>query len=133
MWKCPKCARTFDRTNQDHYCTEFNAIDEYIEAQPDDVQPELRELRATIRAAAPDALEKISWRMPTFWQGTNLIHFAAFKKHIGLYPGPEAIEAFADRLASYRTTKGAIQLPLSRPLDRALVTDIVRWRLAHLS
>ena len=109
-----------------------SAVDEYIAEQPEAVQPELRALRATIHAAAPNAHEKISWSMPTFWQGENLIHFAAFKHHIGLYPGPEAIEAFADRLALYRTSKGAIQLPLDRPLDHDLIADIVQWRLDHL-
>ena len=107
-------------------------IDAYIASQPDDVQPMLNEIRTTIRAAAPDAIEKISWRMPTFWQRKNLIHFAAFKHHIGLYPGPEAIDALADRLAGYRSSKGAIQLPLDKPVDRQLISDLVIWNLAHL-
>jgi uncharacterized protein YdhG (YjbR/CyaY superfamily) len=67
--------------------------------------------------------------MPTFWQGENLIHFAAFKKHIGLYPGGEAIPEFAERLAGYKTSKGAIQLPLGKPIDYELIRDIVRWRV----
>ena len=108
-------------------------IDAYIAAQPGDVRPMLNEIRATIRAAARDAIEKISWRMPTFWQGKNLIHFAAFKHHIGLYPGAEAIDALADRLAGYRTSKGAIQLPLDKPVDRQLISDLVSWNLAHLA
>lgn len=108
-------------------------IDAYIVSQPDDVQPMLNEIRATIRATAPDAIEKISWRMPTFWQGKNLVHFAAFKHHIGLHPGPEAIDAFADRLVGYRTSKGAIQLPLDKPVDHQLISDLVSWNLAHLA
>ncbi len=108
-----------------------SAVDEYIAEQPEAVQPELRALRATIHAAAPNALEKISWSMPTFGRASISSHFAAFKHHIGL-PRPEAIEAFADRLALYRTSKGAIQLPLDRPLDHDLIADIVQWRLDHL-
>ena len=106
-----------------------NGIDEYIAAQPEGVRPLLQNIRETIRAAAPEATEKISWRMPTFWQGENLIHFAAFKKHIGLYPGGEATSVFAERLADYKTSKGAIQLPLGKSIDYELVTDIVRWRV----
>ncbi|MCL2149781.1 MAG: DUF1801 domain-containing protein [Dehalococcoidia bacterium] len=104
-------------------------IDEYIAEQDAAVRPLLDAVRDTIRAAAPDAVEKIVWRMPTFWQGDNLIHFAAFKHHIGIYPGSEAVGVFADRLASYKTSKGAIQLPPDRPLDHALIADIARWRV----
>ncbi len=131
MWKCPKCGRTFKNTEQDHFCLKPNSIDEYIAAQPEDVRPLLQSIRGTIRAAAPEAIEKIAWRMPTFWQGENLIHFAAFKKHIGLYPGGEATAAFADRLTGYKTSKGAIQLPFGKPIDYKLIADIVRWRLEH--
>lgn len=105
------------------------SIDEYIAAQPEDVRPLLQSIRKTIRAAAPKAAEKIAWQMPTFWQDENLIHFAAFKKHIGLYPGGEATSAFAERLAGYKTSKGAIQLPLDKAIDHELITDIVRWRI----
>ena len=71
--------------------------------------------------------------MPTFWQGENIIHFAAFKKHIGLFPGGKATSVFADRLAEYKTSKGTIQLPLDRPIDHELIIDIVKWRLAQRS
>lgn len=131
MWKCPKCGRTFKNTEQEHFCVKPNSIDEYIAVQPEEVRPLLQSIRETIRAAAPEATEKISWQMPTFWQGGNLIHFAAFKKHIGLYPGGEATTAFADRLTGYKTSKGTIQLPLGKPIDYELITDIVRWRLEH--
>lgn len=67
--------------------------------------------------------------MPTFWQGENLIHFAVFKKHIGLYPGGEATAAFAERLSGYKTSKGAVRLPLGKPIDYELIADIVRWRV----
>lgn len=166
MWKCPKCGRAFKNMEQDHFCVKPSSIDEYIAAQPEAVRPLLQSIRETIRAAAPEATEKISWQMPTFWvptksrdfvgrggateqseclpqggcsstksattrQGENLIHFAAFKKHIGLYPGGEATSEFAERLAGYKTSKGAIQLPLGKPIDYELITDIVRWRLEH--
>ncbi|MBW7571257.1 iron chaperone [Caproiciproducens faecalis] len=129
MWKCPKCGREFKNTEQDHFCVKPNSIDQYIAVQPEDVRPLLQSIRETIRAAAPEAAEKISWQMPTFWQGENLIHFAAFKKHIGLYPGGEATAEFAERLIGYKTSKGAIQLPIGKPIDYELITDIVRWRV----
>ena len=84
----------------------------------------LMRVRELLREAAPEALEKIAWQMPTYWQKENLIHFAAFKKHIGLYPGPEAIEVFAERLKGYKTSKGAIQLPLGAPLERTVTVSI---------
>jgi uncharacterized protein YdhG (YjbR/CyaY superfamily) len=132
-WKCPKCGREFKNTNQDHFCVKINAVDEYIAAQAVEVQPLLQSIRETIRASAPYATEKISWRMPTFWQGENLVHFAAFKKHIGLYPGGEAVGVFAKRLTGYKTSKGAIQLPLDKPIDHELIADIVRWRVENLN
>lgn len=133
MWKCPTCGREFKNIEQGHFCGKFSNIEEYIAIQSEDVQPLLQSIRETIRAAAPEAIEKISWQMPTFWQGENLIHFAAFKKHIGLYPGGEATSEFAERLVGYKTSKGAIQLPLGKPIDDQLITDIVRWRINKLS
>lgn len=129
MWKCPKRGREFKNTEHDHLCVKPNDIDEYIAAQPENVRPALQSIRETIRAAAPEAAEKISWRMPTFWQGENLIHFAAFKKHIGLYPGGGAASEFAERLTGYKTSKGTIRLPLGKPIDYELITDIARWRV----
>ena len=107
-------------------------IDEYIKAQPGEILPILVKIRDTIRRAAPGATEKISWNMPTFWQNENLIHFAVFKRHIGIYPGNEAIEAFAGRLVTYETSKGAIRLPLDKPIDYELISDITRWRAARV-
>lgn len=75
MWKCPKCGRAFARQNQDHYCIRPQNIDEYISAQDESVRPRLMEIRAILRAAIPDAEERMSWSMPTFWKGRNLIHF----------------------------------------------------------
>jgi uncharacterized protein YdhG (YjbR/CyaY superfamily) len=132
MWKCPRCGREFKNTAQEHFCLKPNNIDEYIDAQPEDIKATLQGIRDTIRACAPKAIEKISWQMPTFWQGENLIHFAAFKKHIGLYPGGEATAKFAERLAGYKTSKGAIQLSLDKPIDYELISDIVRWRVEQV-
>ena len=132
MWKCPKCGRVFKNLNQDHFCVKPHSIDEYIVSQPEEVRALLQSIRETIRTAAPDAVEKISWQMPTFCQKENLLHFAAFKKHIGIYPGGDAIVVFAKRLEGYKTSKGAIQFPLGKPIDNELITDIVRWRLENL-
>ena len=128
MWKCPKCGRLFKNTNQDHYCGEApKSIEDYISRQPIEIQPFLWQVNETIRAALPEAVEKISWSMPTYWQKRNLIQFAAFKKHIGLYPGPEAVAAFAPRLSEFKTSKGAIQLPYDRPLPLTLIGEIAEW------
>lgn len=129
MWQCPECGKEFKKLDQNHFCGEINTIDEYIAGQPAEIQPILRKVRETIRRAAPDAKEKISWRMPTFWQAENLIHFAAFKNHIGIYPGGEAVGIFAERLTDYKTSKGAIQFPLNKPVDYALIADITKWRV----
>ena len=130
MWKCPKCGRTFKKQGQSHYCGKApETIEEYIAAQPEEVQPYLTELRNALRAALPEAEERISWSMPTKWKNHNIIHFAGFKNHAGLYPGPEAVLEFAERLTEYRTSKGTIQLPYSRPVPAELVSDIARWCL----
>ncbi|MDR2231709.1 MAG: DUF1801 domain-containing protein [Tannerella sp.] len=105
-------------------------IDDYISMQPEQIQILLIKIRQTIREAAPDSIEKISWRMPTFWQGENLIHFAAFKKHIGIYPGDLLLTPFTERIAGYKSSKGAIQFPFDKPIDYELIADITRYRLA---
>lgn len=76
------------------------------------------------------AKEKMSWQMPTFWQTENLIHFAAFKNHIGIYPGGEATAVFAERLTDYKVSKGTIQLHLNKPIPYDLIEDITRWRVS---
>ncbi len=129
MWQCPNCQRTFRAAGQHHFCGKIETIDQYISEQAEEVRPILQKIRETIKAAAPDAIEKISWQMPTFWQGENLIHFAAAKKHIGIYPGGEATAVFADRLMEYHTAKGTIQLPLHIPIPFDLIADITRWRV----
>ena len=107
----------------------YTTIDEYIALFPSDVQDRLQAMRSAIRAAAPEATEKISYQMPTFHQNGNVVHFAAFKNHIGFFPGASGVEAFADRLTAYKTSKGTIQLPFSEPLPLELVKEITRWRV----
>lgn len=109
------------------------SIDEYISEFPEDIQSLMKKLRATIKKAVPEATEKISWQMPTFYLKGNLIHFAGHKKHIGLYPGIEAMEAFKEELTSYKTTKGGIQLPYDKPLPLSLVTKIVKFNIKRNS
>lgn len=127
VWKCPKCGREFSRQNQDHYCVKPQNIDEYIAAQDERIQPRLKQLRSIIRAAAPEAEERMSWSMPTYWKGRNIIHFAGFKKHVGLYPGDEATGVFADELKDYDVSKGTIRLPHDRELPAELITRIAQW------
>ena len=128
MWKCDKCGKEFKNTNQDHYCSEKpKTIDDYISAQSEELWPLLNQVRDTIRKALPYAEERISWSMPTYWNKQNIIHFAAFKKHIGLYPGDKAVEHFSQRLTEYKTSKGAVQFPYSKPLPLELITEIAKW------
>ena len=135
MWQCPKCGRNFKKTNQDHYCgTKITTIEEYIMSQDEEIRPILQKIRQTIKKAAPQSTEKISWRMPTFWQGENLIHFAAFKKHIGIYPGDlNNLLPFEQRLSGYKTSRGAILFPLDKPVDYKLIEEIVRYRVSEVS
>lgn len=102
-------------------------IDVYIAAFPAEIQDRLQSIRQAVRRLAPDAVEKISYQIPTFALHGNLVHFAAFRHHIGLYPGTMAIETFAQELADYSTSKGAIQFPLDRPLPLPLIEKIVRF------
>jgi uncharacterized protein YdhG (YjbR/CyaY superfamily) len=128
MWQCPKCGREFKNASQNHFCGESEkTIDAYIAEQPEGVQPLLNQVRDAIRAAIPDAEERISWRMPTFWKKHNIIHFAAFNNHIGLYPGAEAVVHFADRLADYKSSKGAVQFPYKKPIPLELIAEIAKW------
>lgn len=128
MWQSPKCNREFKNRNQDQFCGEPpKTIDSYIAEQPESVQLSLNQVRDTIRTALPDPEERISWSMPTYWGKHNIIHFAAFKKHIGLYPGEKAIKYFADRLTEYKTRKGAVQFPYNVPIPFELIGEIAKW------
>lgn len=109
----------------------FKSIDEYIATFPVEVQVLLEELRATIKAAAPEAEEKISYQMPTFFLTGNLVHFAAYRKHIGFYPSSSGIQAFKRELSVFKGAKGSVQFPLDRPLPLELVGRIVKYRVAE--
>lgn len=104
-------------------------IDEYIATFPKTIQDLLEKLREVIKDAAPSAEEAIRYRMPTFRLKHNLVHFAAFKKHIGFYPTSSGVEAFKEELSPYKTSKGAIQFPLDKPLPFDLVRKIVQFRV----
>ena len=104
-------------------------IEKYISEQPESIQPLLTDVLQTIRAALPDATEKISWQMPTFWRGRNLIHFAAQKNHLGIYPGAAAMAHFAPQLTGHKTSKGAVQFPykLFGAEQLKLIAEIAAW------
>lgn len=130
MWTCPKCGRSFRAENQSHTCGKApETVEAYILAQDEELRGRLQTLRQLLIERLPGAVEKISWSMPTYWKGRNLIHFAAQKKHIGLYPGPEAVAFFAEKLdgAGLKYSKGAIQLPCSKELPLELIAEIADW------
>ena len=104
-------------------------IDEYIASFPKDIQVILEKLRTTIRKAAPDAAEIISYQIPTFTLKGNLVHFAAYKKHIGFYPTPTGIEVFKKELSAYEGAKGSVRFPLDKPIPFNLISKIVRFRV----
>ena len=106
-------------------------IAEYIAGYPYEIQQLLNLMRETIRNAAPEAIEKISYGMPTFFLNGNLVHFAICKNHIGFYPTPTGIIAFQKELAIYKTSKGAIQFPMDKPLPLALISEIVKFRVVE--
>jgi uncharacterized protein YdhG (YjbR/CyaY superfamily) len=112
--------------------TSAKSIDSYIGGFSPEVQEKLQAMRTAIREAAPEAQERISWAMPTFWQKRNIAHFAAHARHIGFYPGSEAIEAFAERLKPYKTSKGAVQIPMDAALPLDLIRDMVRYNIERL-
>ena len=109
--------------------TNYNSIDEYIATVPKEIQEKLEELRAVIKEVVPEAQEKISYQMPTFTLKGNLVHFAAFKNHIGFYPTPSGITAFDDELAIYKRAKGSVQFPINQPLPLELIRKIVKFRV----
>ena len=109
--------------------TELGSMDKYIAGFPKQVQELLQKLRATIRKAAPEAEETINYAIPTFILKGNLVHFAAFKNHIGFYPAPSGIEAFKKELSVYEGAKGSIKFPMEKPLTFGLITKIVKFRV----
>ncbi|WML56126.1 DUF1801 domain-containing protein [Neobacillus sp. PS2-9] len=109
----------------------FNSIDEYILQFPLELQEKLQALRKVIKESAPDAKEKISYQMPTFVLHRNLVHFAAYKNHIGFYPTSRGIEAFKHKISDYKSSKGAVQFPLDQPLPYELISEIVKFSVAE--
>ena len=108
---------------------ETKDIDEYIKGFPKEVQDRLQKLREIIKEAAPDAEEKISYGIPTFTLKGNLVHFAAYKKHIGFYPTPSGVEKFKNEISVYVWSKGAVQFPLDKPVPYELIREIVAFRV----
>jgi len=107
--------------------------DAYIASFPVDVQTKLEQVRSTVKAVAPDAVEVISYSLPAFkLHGAMLVWFAAHTNHIGLYPRASAIEAFADKLKTYKFAKGSIQFPFDKPLPLDLITEIVKFRVGEI-
>jgi uncharacterized protein YdhG (YjbR/CyaY superfamily) len=107
----------------------FRSIDEYIRSFPVDVRKKLTELRKVIQAQAPQAQEKISYQIPTFYLMGNLVHFAAYSKHIGFYPTSSGIRAFRNKLTKYKHSRGAVQFPLEEPLPMNLIRRMVKFRV----
>lgn len=107
----------------------YKNIDEYISSFPGEVQEKLQQIRTIIARHAPGAQEVISYGIPTFRLNGNLVHFAAFKEHLGFYPGATGIEAFGDQLGKYHTSKGTVQFPLDKPIPVKLIADIVKFRV----
>ncbi len=104
-------------------------MDEYIAGFPKSVQDILQKIRETIAAAAPEAEETINYRMPTFKLKGNLVHFAAYKNHIGFYPAPSGLDAFKNEISLYKNAKGSVQFPIDKPIPYELITKIVKFRL----
>lgn len=107
----------------------YKDITSYIKSFPKEVQPILETLRVTIKKSAPKAEEAIKYGIPTFVLGDNLVHFGAYKSHIGFYPASSGISAFAKELSRYETSKGTVQFPLDQKLPLALIAKIVKWRV----
>ena len=107
----------------------YNNIDEYIALYPNDVKELLEQVRETIRKAAPNATETINYGIPTFQLNGNLVHFAAYKKHIGFYPGAAGIAEFKDILTEYETSKGTVQFPLDKSIPYELISQITEFRV----
>jgi len=104
-------------------------IDEYLKSYPANIQLLLIQMRSTIRNAAPEAIETIAYGIPTFKFNGNLVHFGAYKDHIGFYPTPRAIEVFKSEFSKYETSKGTVKFPIDEPLPLDLVTRVVEYRL----
>lgn len=109
-----------------------HTVETYIAQFPAPIQEICHAIRTAILSAAPDATEKISYGIPTYYLGENLIHFGVMKNHIGLYPTSDGVTAFAERLSEYQTSKGTIQFPLSRPIPYDLIREITAYRVRQM-
>jgi uncharacterized protein YdhG (YjbR/CyaY superfamily) len=113
--------------------TNFKSVDEYIKTFPSDIQNILKQVRQTIKKAAPEAEETINYQIPTFKLNGNLVHFAAFKNHIGFYPAPSGLKAFEKEISKYKSSKGSVQFPIDEPIPMALISRIVKYRVKENS
>lgn len=107
----------------------YETIDDYINQYDEELKEKLQNIRNAIMKIDNTLVEKMSWGMPTFWKNGNIIHFAVNKKHIGVYPGPEAIVKFSKELNCYTTFKGTIQFPINKPIPYDLISKIVKFNL----
>jgi len=126
MWVCPNCKTELEHVRMVQNCF-GNPVLEYIQLQPLEIQEILYMVRNAILEVLPDALETMSWQMPTYRVKTNIIHFAANKNHLGIYPGSKAIEHFNVVLTSYKHSKGAIIFPFKQPIPLKLIQEITLW------
>jgi uncharacterized protein YdhG (YjbR/CyaY superfamily) len=111
----------------------MNAVDDYISGFPPEVRKILVEIRKIIRKVAPEATETMSYGIPTFKMGQNLVHFAGFKSHVGFYPGPSGIVAFRKEISGYKWAKGSVQFPLEKPIPYDLIKSITEFRVKEIN
>lgn len=127
MWKCPKCGREFQRTNQGHYCGKAPTnVDEYIELQAFEAHAHSKELRSIILNNIPDVREHIAWSMPVYEREKRSVSFAACKRHVSLYVDFEILEKFKSQLSEFESKKNAIYLPYNKTLPADLIKDIIK-------
>lgn len=110
----------------------YQNIDEYIASYPVEVQEILQKIRQVVQKEAPEATEKISYGIPTYYLHENLVHFAAYKKHIGFYPTSSGIEAFKAEIGEYKWSRGTVQFPLDKPMPYELIRKMVRFRVKEV-
>lgn len=127
MWKCPKCGREFQRTNQGHYCGKAPGdVNEYIERQTLETHAHLTELRNIILNNIPDVRERIAWSMPVYERDKRSVSFVACKRHISLYVDLEILEKFKEQLSEFEIKKNAIYLPYNKTLPVELIKDMIK-------
>ncbi len=127
MWKCPKCGRKFQRTNQGHYCGKAPVdVNEYIELQPFEAQAHLTELRDIILKNVPDVKGRVAWSMPVYEREKRSVSFAACKRHVSLYVDSEILEKFESQLSEFEIKKNAIYLLYNKALPAELIKDIIK-------